>query len=68
MSSQSWRRAVVTAVMIGLLAAPAHAYLDPASGSMLVQLVLGGAAGLAIAVRLLWRRLTRLFGRRDAPP
>jgi hypothetical protein len=68
MSTQSWRRGLITAGMIGLLAAPAHAYLDPASGSMLVQLVLGGAAGLAVAVRLLWRRLTRVFGRRDAPP
>jgi hypothetical protein len=68
MSIQSWRRVLVTVVMVGLLAAPAHAYLDPASGSMLVQLVLGGAAGLAVAVRLLWRRLSRLFGRRDAPP
>lgn len=56
--------------LLGLLsAAPAHAYLDPASGSMILQLVLGGAAGVAVALRLLWRRLGRVFGRRDdAPP
>lgn len=35
----------------------AHAYLDPGSGSMLLQLVLGGVAGLAVAAKLAWKRL-----------
>jgi hypothetical protein len=43
---------------------PAHAYLDPASGSMLLQLVLGGVAGAAVAVKLIWHRI-RGLGRRD---
>ncbi|HVS03182.1 MAG TPA: hypothetical protein VMT16_10475 [Thermoanaerobaculia bacterium] len=45
-------------------ASPAAAYLDPATGSMLVQLLLGGAAGLAVATRIFWRRILGLFGRR----
>jgi hypothetical protein len=64
------RRAVLGALFaFGLLVlltpAPARAYLDPASGSMVLQLVLGGAAGVAVAIRLLWRRLLRRVGRRD---
>lgn len=59
---------VFAAVALLLLARPAHAYLDPASGSMLLQVVLGGAAGAALAVKMLWRRIRRAFGRGEAPP
>lgn len=38
------------------------AYLDPGSGSMLVQLLLGGAAGVAVILELGWRRLRDRFG------
>lgn len=32
------------------------AYFDPGSGSMLVQVLVGGAAGLAVFARYLWDR------------
>ncbi len=41
----------------------AHAYLDPTSGSILLQLVLGGIAGAAVAVKLFWHRIVGLFSR-----
>ena len=48
---------------IGMLAAPpAHAYLDPGSGSMMVQLLLAGVAGFAVALRMVWRRLLAFLG------
>jgi hypothetical protein len=48
---------------------PAHAYLDPGSGSMILQLVLGGVAGLLVVLKLLWQRLLVMFGvRKDPPP
>ena len=37
------------------------AYLDPGSGSMLVQLLLGGVAGAAVVVKLGWERFKGLF-------
>ena len=40
----------------------AHAYLDPGSGSMFLQLVLGGLAGLAVIIKLYWNRLLALLG------
>ena len=54
-------------ILIGFflsLTAPsaALAYLDPGSGSMLLQLVLGGLAGLAVIAKLYWHRLLGLFG------
>lgn len=45
-----------------LTTSPAHAYLDPASGSMLLQLILGGAAGALLFLKLMWRRLLHRFG------
>jgi hypothetical protein len=40
------------------------AYLDPGSGSMLLQALAGGVAGFAVIGRLYWRRLKRLVVRR----
>jgi hypothetical protein len=43
-------------------------YLDPGSGSMLVQLLVGGVAAAAVALKLYWYRLLRLLRiRRDEP-
>jgi hypothetical protein len=34
----------------------AYAYVDPASGSILLQLILGGIAGVAVVIKLYWQR------------
>lgn len=44
----------------------AHAYLDAGTGSMLLQLLLGGVAGLAIAAKLYWHRFLSAIGLRKA--
>jgi hypothetical protein len=43
-------------------------YLDPGAGSMLLQALAGGIAGLAVVGKLYWARIKRAlrFGR-DAP-
>jgi hypothetical protein len=33
------------------------AYLDPGSGSMMLQVIAGGLAAAAVAVKVYWRRL-----------
>jgi hypothetical protein len=44
------------------------AYLDPGTGSMLVQLLVGGAAAAGVVARLYWGRLLRLLHiRKDKP-
>jgi hypothetical protein len=37
------------------------AYIDAASGSMLLQIILGGAAALAVALKMWWRRVLRFL-------
>ena len=50
------------AIVLSALALPAHAYLDPAPGSMLLQMIVGGIAGAALAVKLFWHRILGFFG------
>jgi hypothetical protein len=45
------------------------AYLDPGSASMIIQMIGGGVAAAAVAVKLFWRRiLSFLHIRSDDPP
>ena len=47
-----------------VLAIPAQAYLDPASGSLLLQILLGGIAGLMLLIKMDWQRLRKFLGLR----
>jgi hypothetical protein len=41
-------------------------YLDPGSGSMLLQIILGGVAAIGVTAKMGWRRLLRTLRiRRD---
>jgi len=44
----------------------AYAYLDPSSGSMLLQLLLGGVTGVVVIVKLYWQRVKSIFHRKDS--
>ena len=44
------------------------AYLDPGTGSMLVQLVVGGVAAAAVTAKFYWRRLLTLLRIRKPEP
>ena len=41
-------------------------YLDPGSGSFLLQLLIAGLAGAAIAIGAQWAKIKRLFSRKKA--
>ncbi|MFW5706276.1 MAG: hypothetical protein ACOC12_00015 [Bacteroidota bacterium] len=38
------------------------AYIDPGTGSIILQAVIGAIAGIAIAARIYWQRILRFFG------
>lgn len=59
---------VLAAIAYGTSSAPAHAYLDPGTGSMILQILIGGVAGAALAGRFYWNRLLVLIGLRSEPP
>lgn len=56
------RVAFVHAVVLLLAtSAPAHAYLDPGTGSMILQGLLAGIAGALVVGKLYWLRLKQFF-------
>ena len=40
-----------------------HAYLDPGSGSFLLQLLIAGLLGAGFVIRRYWSKITSLFSR-----
>ena len=65
-------RIAVSVLVVLAITGVAAAYIDPAAGSIALQLLLGGIAGIGVALKLSYRRLLELFrrGRADAtaPP
>jgi len=60
-------RLVVLSVLVLLAASPAYAYLDPGTGSVLVQALLAGLAVGSAAVAAFWTRIRQFLARRPRP-
>jgi hypothetical protein len=39
------------------------AYLDPGSGSFLIQILIAALLGIGVAIRASWGRIKKLFGK-----
>ena len=55
----------IPGVLLGVTAIwspPAYAYLDPGTGSILLQVILGGIAGAMVAGKLYWSKIKRFIG------
>ncbi len=53
---------VLLTVLMMLVAVDALAYLDPGTGSMLLQVILGGIAAIGVALKLYWHKLRAALG------
>ena len=57
-------RKTIDTFLIGIILVEpdyALAYIDPSAGGLLVQILLGGIAGIGVLVKLYWGKLTKLF-------
>lgn len=64
---------LLTLFVLALVAVPpAHAYLDPGTGSLIIQVLIAAVVGTAFAVKVFWRRiaafLRRAFHKDDPSP
>ena len=51
---------------LSLVAIPvANAYIDPASGSLVFQVVVGAVMAASLGVKVFWRRVVGFFRRND---
>ena len=53
-----------------LFSSPAHAYLDPGTGSIILQAIVGTIAGGLVLIKLYWYRIKSLFKKQipEEPP
>jgi hypothetical protein len=54
--TRSLTSVALLASVVTLFTEPAWAYLDPGTGSMMLQLLLGGIAGATVVGKLYWHR------------
>ena len=67
-----FRRAPFAALVLAVLISPillqlAYGYLDPGTGSYILQLILGGLLGGLFAVGLFWKKVVAFVKRLFAP-
>jgi len=43
------------------------AYIDPGTGSLVLQVLVGAVVGTLVTVKLYWQRVKMFFARRKAP-
>ena len=53
---------IIIIILVLLYVTDAEAYLDPGTGSMLLQVILGGIAAIGVAIKLYWHKLRAAFG------
>jgi hypothetical protein len=53
---------ILAIVLFAALTTPAYAYIDPGSGSMILQGVLAAIVAIAVTIKLWWHRLLVLLG------
>jgi hypothetical protein len=53
---------IITSILLLLVFTDAVAYLDPGTGSMLLQVILGGVAAVGVAIKLYWHKIRAAFG------
>lgn len=48
-------------IVLEMFPPSAHAYIDPGTGSYVLQIVIAGIAAGAFAIKMFWRRIRALF-------
>jgi len=63
MLKKRWFQLVISLLLLFSLVPDAHAYLDPGTGSMLLQGLLAFLFAVVSTISIYWRRFKRLFRR-----
>jgi hypothetical protein len=62
---------VTAAALLIIAARDARAYLDPGTGSFIIQILVAGLLGIGFAVKIFWRQIrhgfSKLFSRSREP-
>ncbi len=58
--------AYLSACFLLMVVGPAAAYIDPGSGSIIFQAIVGGAMAVGLTLKVFWRRITAFFSRKKS--
>ena len=60
-----FRLVVAIVGAVALAPSSAHAYIDPGTGSMVLQGIIAGVVGGLVVIKMYWQRIKAIFSRRD---
>ena len=52
---------IITSLSFGFFVSDAFAYIDPGSGSLVIQIIIGALVGVGITIKLYWYKLKEKF-------
>ena len=52
---------ILTIILILCSVSKAHAYIDPGTGSYIIQVMIGGLLGAAFALKVYWKKVKAYF-------
>jgi hypothetical protein len=68
-TNSSLMASLIALCILMLSTKPAYAYLDPGTGSMVIQALIAAVAAISVSIGIFWGRfksfLGRMFGRKD---
>lgn len=56
-------RTAILLLLIAVFPFPAHAYLDPGTGSMIIHLLIGAIAGGLVTLKIYWAKVKGFINR-----
>ncbi len=60
-NSKTWVLLVLGVLAVALFPTDAHAYIDPGTGSYIIQIVIAGIMAGALALKMFWGRIKAMF-------
>jgi hypothetical protein len=66
--SRALQTCVLLVALVAGAPAPAQAYVDPGTGSFVLQGIIAAVVGIGVALKMFWGRIRERFGGRGARP
>jgi hypothetical protein len=60
------RIAAVSTAVAFLMPLCALAYIDPGTGSYVLQLIIAALVGVSFSIKIFWKKIVRIFGKKGA--
>jgi hypothetical protein len=54
---------IITIILLLCSTCKAHAYIDPGTGSYIIQVIIGGLLGAVFALKIYWKKVRAYFSK-----